>query len=129
MDKVVRLANEFAAEHLQVQCRDSDAIAKRIVNAGAIFIGRHTPVATGDYVAGPSHTLPTGGSAKFFSALNVNDFMKQTSIISYEERALKSAASSIETIANAEGLDAHAKSVTKRVKGDASVKSSKRPRY
>ncbi len=116
MDEVVRLANEFAAEHLQVQCRDSDAIAERIVNAGAIFIGHSTPVATGDYFAGPSHTLPTGGSAKFFSALNVNDFIKQTSIIRYDEQALKTAAQSIETIASAEGLDAHAKSVTKRVK-------------
>ena len=116
-DEMVRLANEFAAEHLQVQCRDSDVIAEQIVNAGAIFIGHSTPVATGDYFAGPSHTLPTGGSAKFFSALNVNDFIKQTSIISYDERALKTAAQSIETMANAEGLDAHAKSVRKRVDG------------
>ena len=116
-DEVILLANEFAAEHLQVQCRDSEVLAERIVNAGAIFIGHHTPVATGDYFAGPSHTLPTGGSAKFFSALNVNDFIKQSSIISFDEQALKDAARSIEAIANAEGLDAHAKSVTKRVKG------------
>jgi histidinol dehydrogenase len=115
MDELVRLANEFAAEHLQVQCQDSDAIAERIVNAGAIFIGHYTPVATGDYFAGPSHTLPTGGSAKFFSALNVNDFVKQTSIIHYDEQALKNAADSITRIAQAEGLDAHAKSVSKRV--------------
>jgi histidinol dehydrogenase len=117
MNEVVQLANEFAAEHLQVQCRDSDAIAERIINAGAIFIGHSTPVATGDYIAGPSHTLPTGGSAKFFSALNVNDFIKQSSIISYEEQALKTTAPAIETMAKAEGLDAHAKSVTKRVTG------------
>ena len=115
MKEAVELANEFAAEHVQVQCRDSDAIAERIVNAGAIFIGHHTPVATGDYLAGPSHTLPTGGSAKFFSALNVNDFIKQSSILSYDEQALKTAAQSIEAMAKAEGLDAHAKSVSKRV--------------
>ena len=109
------LANEFAAEHLQIQCRNSDEIAEKIINAGAIFIGHHTPVATGDYYAGPSHTLPTGGSARFFSALNVNDFIKQTSIIGYNEAALQKAAEDIKTIAAAEGLDAHARSVTRRI--------------
>jgi len=110
----IALANEFAAEHLQIQCHNSDEIAEKIINAGAIFIGHHTPVATGDYYAGPSHTLPTGGSARFFSALNVNDFIKQTSIISYNESALQKAAEDIKTIAAAEGLDAHARSVTRR---------------
>jgi len=112
--EAIRLANDFAAEHLQIQCRDSRQIAERIINAGAIFIGHYTPVATGDYYAGPSHTLPTGGSARFFGALNVNDFIKQTSIISYDEKALKQAAGAIKTIADAEGLDAHAKSATIR---------------
>jgi len=116
IDEMVDLANDFAAEHLQVQCRDSDAVADRIVNAGAIFIGHYTPVAAGDYYAGPSHTLPTGGSARFFSALNVNDFLKQSSIISYDEQGLKDAADGIMTIAKAEGLDAHGKSVRIRVK-------------
>ena len=111
MHSAIDLANEFAPEHLQVQCKDSDDIADRITNAGAIFIGAYTPVATGDYYAGPSHTLPTGGSARFFSALNVNDFLKQSSIISYDQKALKSAAQAIQTIAQAEGLTAHANSV------------------
>ncbi len=116
MDEVVEIANEFAAEHLQIQTRNSDAVADRIVNAGAIFIGHYTPVATGDYFAGPSHTLPTGGSARFFSALNVNNFFKQTSIISYDKNALKQAGDAIRSIALAEGLDAHAKSVTRRIR-------------
>jgi len=111
MDEAVELANEFAAEHLQVQCRNCDEVAEKIVNAGAIFIGDFTPVATGDYYAGPSHVLPTGGSARFFSALNVNDFIKQSSIIKYNEKALKKAASDIMRIAQAEGLDGHGKSV------------------
>lgn len=113
-DEMIALANQFAAEHLQIQCRDSDALAERVVNAGAIFIGYHTPVAVGDYYAGPSHTLPTGGSARFFSALSVNDFLKQSSIISYDATALKHATSDIQTIAQAEGLTAHARSVTRR---------------
>ncbi|KPK77209.1 MAG: hypothetical protein AMJ79_03965 [Phycisphaerae bacterium SM23_30] len=114
MKEAVDLANEFAAEHLQIQCRDSEQIAEKIINAGAIFIGSFTPVATGDYYAGPSHALPTGGSGRFFSALNVNDFIKQTSIISYDEQALQNAANDIKRIAHAEGLDAHARSVTIR---------------
>ncbi|MCK5114951.1 MAG: histidinol dehydrogenase, partial [Phycisphaerae bacterium] len=111
LDEAVTLANEFAVEHLQVQCRNSDAIAEQVQHAGAIFIGPFSPVATGDYFAGPSHTLPTGGSARFFSALNVNDFLKQSSIINYNEPALKKAAPAIQTIAHAEGLDAHLNSV------------------
>lgn len=120
MVEAIAIANEFAAEHVQIQTQDSDALAEKIVNAGAIFIGPHTPVATGDYFAGPSHTLPTGGSARFFSALNVNDFFKQTSIISYDEAALKLAGDAITSIALAEGLDAHAKSVARRIRSTAS---------
>ncbi|MBI9019383.1 MAG: histidinol dehydrogenase [Phycisphaerae bacterium] len=116
MDAVIAIADEFAAEHLQIQTADSNGVAERIKNAGAIFIGHHSPVATGDYFAGPSHTLPTGTSARFFSALSVNDFLKQTSIINYNADSLKKASDSITTIAKAEGLDAHAKSVTIRVK-------------
>ncbi|MBN2377794.1 MAG: histidinol dehydrogenase [Sedimentisphaerales bacterium] len=111
LDEAIDLANEFAVEHLQIQCRNSDAVAEQIQHAGAIFIGPFSPVATGDYFAGPSHTLPTGGSARFFSALNVNDFLKQSSIINYNESALKNAAPAIQTIAAAEGLDAHLNSV------------------
>lgn len=112
----ISLANDFAAEHLQIQCADSNDVANKIINAGAIFIGHNTPVATGDYYAGPSHTLPTGSSAKFFSALCVNDFLKQSSIISYNAQALHNATDDIAAIANAEGLDAHANSVKIRTK-------------
>lgn len=111
IDQAVDLANDFAAEHLQIQCRDSGIVAERITNAGAIFVGHYSPVATGDYYAGPSHTLPTGGSARFFSALNVNDFLNQSSIIAYDQSALDRAAGAITTIARAEGLDAHARSI------------------
>ncbi len=112
MSALIRRANEFAAEHLQIQCGDeSRKIAERIENAGAIFIGEYTPVAVGDYWAGPSHTLPTGISAKFFSALSVNDFIKSTSIIEYDKKKLAESAEDIIRLAEVEGLDAHAKSV------------------
>ncbi|MHC4426430.1 MAG: histidinol dehydrogenase [Planctomycetota bacterium] len=112
MDELVRRANEFAAEHLQVQCGDeSRKIADQIEDAGAIFIGDYSPVAVGDYWAGPSHTLPTGKSARFFSALSANDFVKSTSIIEYDKDKLAASAEDIIRLAEVEGLDAHAKSI------------------
>ncbi|MFH1370122.1 MAG: histidinol dehydrogenase [Planctomycetota bacterium] len=112
MADIVNYANLFAAEHLQIQCgKQSRQIAKRIKNAGAIFIGEYSPVAVGDYWAGPSHTLPTGTSARFFSALSANDFIKSTSIIEYDKKKLAESAEDIIRLAQAEGLDAHAKSV------------------
>ncbi|MBN1508813.1 MAG: histidinol dehydrogenase [Sedimentisphaerales bacterium] len=115
MDTAVELANEFAAEHLEVQCGSaSRRIADRISNAGAIFIGSHTPVAVGDYWAGPSHTLPTGTRAKFSSALTSNDFIKSISLIEYSAEQLAAAADDIIRLATVEGLDAHARSVQVR---------------
>ena len=112
MDDLIERANEFAAEHLEIQCGDkSKEIVKKIDNAGAIFIGDYSPVAVGDYWAGPSHILPTGISAKFFSALSANDFIKSTSIIEYDKKKLAESADDIIRLAEAEGLDAHAKSV------------------
>ena len=112
MDGVVTAANDFAAEHLEIQCGDeSKEIADKIENAGAIFIGDYSPVAVGDYWAGPSHTLPTGQTAKFFSALSANDFIKSTSIIEYDKKKLSESAEDIIRLAEAEGLDAHAKSI------------------
>jgi len=112
IDIAIECANEFAAEHLEIQCGDeSREIADRIENAGAIFIGDYSPVAVGDYWAGPSHTLPTGTSAKFFSALSSNDFIKSTSIIEYDKEQLAESAEDIIRLAEVEGLDAHAKSV------------------
>lgn len=116
IDEAIDLANDFASEHLQIQCGgQSRAVAEQIVNAGAMFIGDYTPVAVGDYYAGPSHTLPTGQSAKFFSALSSNDFIKATSIIEYDKQKLTIAAADIIRLSKTEGLDAHAKSVSVRM--------------
>jgi len=115
VDGAVALANEFAPEHLEIQCADEDSVLLQVLhtggNAAAIFVGQYTPVAVGDYYAGPSHTLPTGGSARFFSPLSANDFLKHSSLINYNQAALKAAAGAIEKIARTEGLDAHARSV------------------
>ena len=118
MDEVVEQANEFAPEHLQIQCGNkSRAVADKIRNAGAIFVGEYSPVAVGDYWAGPSHTLPTGQTAKFFSALSANDFIKSTSIIEYSKEQLAASAEDIIRLAEVEGLDAHAKSIRIRQQG------------
>jgi histidinol dehydrogenase len=112
IDDVVYEANDFAAEHLQIQCGEqSKKIASLIRNAGAMFIGDYSPVAVGDYWAGPSHTLPTGGNAGFSSALTSNDFIKSTSIIEYDKEKLAESAEDIIRLAEVEGLDAHAKSI------------------
>ncbi|MBA7691259.1 Histidinol dehydrogenase [subsurface metagenome] len=112
MNDVIVAANAFAAEHLEIQCgEESREIEKEIKNAGAIFIGDYSPVAVGDYWAGPSHTLPTGMTAKFFSALSANDFIKSTSIIEYDQKKLAESAEDIIRLAEVEGLDAHAKSI------------------
>jgi histidinol dehydrogenase len=117
IDDCINWANEFAPEHLQIQCgARSREIADKIENAGAIFIGEYSPVAVGDYWAGPSHTLPTGRTAKFFSALSANDFVKSTSIIEYSKEQLEASADDIVRLAMAEGLDAHARSVQIRCK-------------
>ncbi len=112
MVDIVNYANLFAAEHLQIQCgNESKKISEQIHNAGAIFIGDYSPVAVGDYWAGPSHTLPTGTTARFFSALSANDFVKSTSIIEYDKKKLAESAENIIRLAEAEGLDAHARSI------------------
>ncbi|MDD5011414.1 MAG: histidinol dehydrogenase, partial [Phycisphaerae bacterium] len=117
IQQCIEWANKFATEHLQIQCgKKSRQISQKIENAGAIFIGDYSPVATGDYFAGPSHTLPTGGSARFSSALTSNDFIKSTSIIEYDKKRLSKSADDIIRLGQAEGLDAHAKSVKIRVK-------------
>ena len=112
LQQVFEAANIVAPEHLQIQCGErSREIAEKIENAGAIFIGDYSPVAVGDYLAGPSHSLPTGLSAMFFSALTSNDFIKSTSIIEYDKKKLAESADDIIRLAEVEGLDAHAKSV------------------
>ena len=106
------MADDFASEHLEIQCgQQSREIADKINNAGAIFIGSYTPVAVGDYWAGPSHTLPTGMRAKFASALTSNDFLKSISIVEYDQEMFAASADDIVRLAEIEGLDAHANSV------------------
>jgi histidinol dehydrogenase len=112
MDELIDFANDLAPEHLEIQCGDeSSKIAEKIENAGAIFIGDFSPVAVGDYWAGPSHTLPTKMRARFSSALTSNDFVKSISIIEYDAKKLAQDAADIIRLAETEGLDAHAKSI------------------
>jgi histidinol dehydrogenase len=114
--QLVELANELAAEHVSVQMRDARAVADQVKWAGALFIGHHTPEAAGDYLAGPSHVLPTGGAARYASPLGVYDFIARTSLISYEKTALARQAQAICSLARAEGLEAHARAVEVRLR-------------
>ena len=108
------LANRFAPEHLQIMTEDDESCLKKIRHAGAIFIGAHTPVPLGDYYAGPSHVLPTGGTARFFGPLSCNDFLKASSVIRYDAQSLGEDAPSVSEFAEKEGLTAHARTVTIR---------------
>lgn len=114
-DEIVKLVNELAPEHLHLLTRDPDGLAERIDNAGAIFLGAYSPVALGDYVAGPSHVLPTGGTARFTSGLSANDFLRRSSLIQYTAQGLAQAAGDIRMLAHKEGLTAHAASVDVRL--------------
>jgi histidinol dehydrogenase len=114
LDEAASLAERIAPEHLEIICRGAEEIAEGIRNAGAIFVGASAPVAAGDYSAGPSHILPTSGSARFSSALSPQDFMRRAHIISYMQEALEKDAPIIETLAEAEGLKLHAESVRRR---------------
>jgi len=116
LDEAAQLANGYAPEHLHVETRRPEELAEKLHTAGAIFLGHHCPEATGDYVAGPSHVLPTGGTARFFSALWANDFLRHTSIIHYDADALRRHSQAIIALAQAERLDAHALSVQVRCK-------------
>ena len=115
--EVVRLVNLLAPEHVSLALRDARALAAQITTAGAVFIGAHTPESVGDYIAGPSHVLPTGGSARFASPLGVGDFIKRTSIIEYDAAALRAQADDIERIATVEDLYGHGRAVTIRTRG------------
>lgn len=115
-DDACRLSDLLATEHLHISTADPEAILAKVQNAGAIFLGHHTPVAVGDYVAGPSHVLPTGGTARFANGLCANDFLKRSSVISYNAAALSNAADDIRRMAAVEGLTAHSASVDIRWK-------------
>ncbi len=115
LDEAVALADRIAAEHVEIATGEPEKLARRIRNAGAIFLGKHTPEVIGDYVAGSNHVLPTARSARFSSGLGVLDFMKRTSILRLDERALEALAPAAMTLARAEGLEAHRRSVAIRV--------------
>jgi len=115
MDEAIALMNEIAPEHLEVATQSPFELLPYIKHAGAIFLGHNTPEAIGDYVAGPNHTLPTGGTAKFYSPLSVENFMKKSSIISFSQAAINEIGSECALIANTEGLTAHEQSVRVRL--------------
>ena len=115
MTEAVELANEIAPEHLEICVDNPFDYLSGIQNAGSVFLGKHTPEALGDYFAGPNHTLPTGGTARFSSPLSVDDFVKKVQYMSYTPQALSKVASSVAYFARKEGLAAHARSVTLRV--------------
>lgn len=115
-DEAIELTDLMAAEHLHISTSDPESILSRIQNAGAIFMGHHTPVALGDYVAGPSHVLPTGGTARFANGLCANDFLKRSSVIWYNEAALAATADDVRLMATKEGLTAHSASVYVRLR-------------
>jgi histidinol dehydrogenase len=114
-DEAIELAERMAPEHLHISTADPDTVLSRVQNAGAIFMGHFTPVALGDYIAGPSHVLPTGGTARFANGLSANDFLKQSSVIRYDRQSLAADAEDACRMAEVEGLTAHAASIRIRL--------------
>ena len=117
IDEAIEVANDIASEHLEIVTKDPFNVMTKIKNAGAIFLGEYSSEPLGDYFAGPNHVLPTNGTAKFFSPLSVDDFIKKSSIISYSREALELIHNDIETFAKAEHLTAHANSIHVRFEG------------
>ncbi len=115
MDEAIDLMNDIAPEHLEVMTASPFELLPKIKHAGAIFLGQNTPEPIGDYVAGPNHTLPTGGTAKFYSPLNVENYMKKSSIISFSQEAINEIGEQCALLADTEGLTAHAESVRVRL--------------
>lgn len=118
LEEAVEAANAIASEHLEILTKDPFQLMTKIQNAGAIFLGEYSSEPLGDYFAGPNHVLPTNGTARFFSPLNVDDFVKKTSIISYSKEALQKVHKDIELFADREGLTAHANSIKVRFEGE-----------
>jgi len=116
-DRLQIRLDRFAAEHVNIQTKDDKAVLDKVVHAGAVFVGPYSPVAAGDYVAGPSHCLPTNTTARFSSGISVYEFLKRSSIVRYTERGLSSDSAAIVALANAEHLDGHAASVRIRRDG------------
>ena len=114
LDEAISVANDIASEHLEIVTKNPFDVMTKIRNAGAIFLGEYSSEPLGDYFAGPNHVLPTNGTAKFFSPLSVDDFIKKSSIISYSRQALEPISKDIQKFAKAEGLTAHANSIRVR---------------
>ena len=115
MEEACAIVNDLAPEHLEIMARDEETIASRVRHAGVIFFGPHSPAAVGDYLAGPSHVLPTGGGARFSSGLGVHDFLTRTNTVKFSAAELKRTAPLIAAFANAEGLDGHGRSALIRL--------------
>jgi len=113
--EAVRLANDFAPEHISIVTKNDDKIAAQIRTSGAIFLGAYSAVVAGDFVAGPSHTLPTGGAGKSFPGLTADMFQRRTSMIRYDERSLRKSLETIAAFSALEGLDAHGRSAAIRL--------------
>ena len=118
INQAIEVANAYAAEHLEIQTKNPDVVAAKIRNAGAIFIGKFSPVSLGDYSAGSNHVLPTGGCACHSSGLSVQSFLKGVSMIKYNRKAFNSIAKTVITLANAEDLPAHGEAMSARIKED-----------
>jgi len=127
MSQAVELVNLFAPEHLSIMAAKALALARQIRNAGCIFVGENSPVVLGDYVAGPSHVLPTGGSARFGSPLGVADFLKVTNVIALDKSAMRKLSQPALEIAKAEGLGAHAQALARRVIASEAKQSRRFP--
>jgi histidinol dehydrogenase len=117
VDTAIDIANRIAPEHLELCVEDPFSALPLVKNAGSVFLGHNTPEALGDYFAGPNHTLPTGGAARFYSPLSVDDFVKKSSFLHYSSGALRQAARQVQILAESEGLQAHAHSIEIRVNG------------
>ncbi|HEY4911319.1 MAG TPA: histidinol dehydrogenase [Methylomirabilota bacterium] len=115
LDEAVEVANLLAPEHLELQVADPEALLSQVRNAGAVFLGRYTPEVVGDYVAGPNHVLPTGGTARFASALGTGDFVKRLSVIQYAPAGLRDAGPHLTELARVEGLDGHGAAAAMRI--------------
>jgi histidinol dehydrogenase len=122
LEQGIELANRLAPEHLELMCRNATRIADQLTSAGAIFIGRDSPTVLGDYVAGPSHVLPAGGTGAAFAGLTVDLFQRRTSVVEYKKPALKKARGAIRKFAEMEGLDAHGWSAEIRFQGKAGTR-------
>ena len=118
LEEGMTLSNRIAPEHLEIDTKDAFSLLPFVINAGAVFLGEYSPEPMGDYFAGPNHTLPTNGTARFFSPLGVYDFVKRTSVISYSKKAFLEAAPYVAAFAESEGLAAHAQAVKIRMKGE-----------